>query len=45
MTMGLFYLMLSPLPDRYSLDYRLVKTKPKDPQVSGFWRRVLQPGA
>jgi len=42
MTTGLFYLMLSPLPDRYSLDYRLVKTKPKDPQVSGFWRRVLQ---
>src|SRR5947208_6989462 len=42
MTTGLFYLMLSPLPDRYSLDYRLVKTKPKDPQVSGLWRRVLQ---
>ena len=42
MTTGLFYLMLSPLPDRYSLDYRLVKTKAKDPQVSGFWRRVLQ---
>jgi hypothetical protein len=42
MTMGLFYLMLSPLPDRYSLDHRLVKTEPKDPQWSGFWRRVLQ---
>jgi len=42
MTTGLFYLMLSPLPDRYSLDYRLVKTKPKDPQVSGCWRRVFQ---
>src|SRR5438094_2102159 len=42
MTMGLFYLMLSPLPDRYSLDQRLVKTKPKDPQLLGFWRRVLQ---
>ncbi len=42
MTMGLFYLMLSPLPDRFSLDYRLVKTKPKDPQLLGFWRRVLQ---
>ena len=40
--MGLFYLMLSPLPDRYSLDHRLVKTKPKDPQLLGFWRRVLQ---
>jgi hypothetical protein len=42
MTMGLFYLMLSPLPDRFSLDHRLVKTKSKDPQLLGFWRRVLQ---
>jgi uncharacterized membrane protein len=42
MTMGLFYLMLSPLPTRFSLDHRLVKTKPKDPQLLGFWRRVLQ---
>jgi hypothetical protein len=42
MTMGLFYLMLSPLSDRYSLDHRLVKTKPKDLQLLGFWRRVLQ---
>ena len=42
MTMALFYLMLSPLPDRYSLDRRLVKTKPKDPRLLGFWRRVLQ---
>src|SRR6266498_4725191 len=42
MTMALFYLMLSPLPDRYSLDRRLVKTEPKDPQLLGFWQRVLQ---
>ena len=42
MTIGLFYLMLSPLPDRYSLDSRLVKTKPKNPELLGFWRRVLQ---
>jgi hypothetical protein len=42
MTMGLFYLMLSPLPDRYSLDHWLGNTKPKDPQLLGFWRRVLQ---
>jgi len=41
-TMALFYLMLSPLPDRYSLDSRLVKTKVKDPRLLGFWRRVLQ---
>lgn len=42
MTIGLFYLMLSPLPDRYSLDWRLRKSQPGDPQLLGFWRRVLQ---
>ena len=42
MTTGLFYLMLSPLPDRYSLDHRLLKLELKDPQLLGFWRRVLQ---
>jgi len=42
MTTGLFYLMLSPLPDRYSVDRWMVKTQPKDPQLLGFWRRVLQ---
>src|SRR6266567_6726728 len=42
MTMGLFYLMLSPLPDQYSLDQRLTKASSKDPQLLGFWRRVLQ---
>lgn len=42
MTMGLFYLMLSPVPDRYAVDHRLVKTKPRDPHLLGFWRRVLQ---
>jgi Vitamin K-dependent gamma-carboxylase len=42
MTIGLFYLMLSPLPDRFSLDWRLRDLRPKDPQLLGFWRRVLQ---
>jgi len=42
MTIGLFYLVLSPLPDRYSLDWRLRKARPKDPQLLGFWRRVVQ---
>lgn len=42
MTIGLFYLMLAPLPDRYALDYRLWKPSPKDRQLLGFWRRVLQ---
>jgi HTTM domain len=42
LTIGLFYLMLSPLPDRFSLDWRLRDLKPKDPRLLGFWRRVLQ---
>ncbi len=42
MTTGLFYLMLSPLPDQYSLDHRLLKVGLGDPQLLGFWRRVLQ---
>ena len=42
MTIGLFYLMLSPLPGRYSLDQRWRKLPPKDPQLIGFFRRVLQ---
>jgi hypothetical protein len=42
MTMALFYLMLSPLPDRYSFDHWVAKTKPSNPHALGFWRRVLQ---
>src|SRR5438876_6709015 len=42
MTIGLFYLMLSPLLDRRSLDWRLRDLRPKNPQLLGFWRRVLQ---
>jgi hypothetical protein len=42
MTTALFYLMLSPLPDHYSLDHWVTKTKPKNPLLLGFWRRVLQ---
>jgi hypothetical protein len=42
MTTALFYLVLSPLPDRYSFDHWVAKTKPKNPQALGFWRRVLQ---
>jgi hypothetical protein len=41
-TIGLFYLMLSPLPDRFSLDSRLRKLTPRNPQFLGFFRRVLQ---
>ena len=42
MTIGLFYLMLSPLPDRYSLDWQLRELRPKSPKLLGFWHRVLQ---
>jgi Vitamin K-dependent gamma-carboxylase len=42
MTIGLFYLMVSPLPDRYSLDQRRRKLRSKNPHLLGFFRRVLQ---
>jgi hypothetical protein len=42
MTIGLFYLMLSPLPDRYALDWQLRKSQPEASPLLGFWRRVLQ---
>ncbi len=41
-TIGLFYLMLSPLPDGYALDARIWRTPNKDPRIVGFFRRVLQ---
>ena len=42
MTTALFYLMLSPLPDRFAFDHWVVKTKAKNPELLGFWLRVLQ---
>ncbi|PYJ00952.1 MAG: hypothetical protein DMF00_06365 [Verrucomicrobia bacterium] len=42
MTTALFYLLLSPLPDHYSFDHWVAKTKPRNPQALGFWRRVIQ---
>jgi len=42
MTTALFYLMLSPLPDRCSFDHWVIETKSKNPQLLGFWRRVVQ---
>jgi hypothetical protein len=42
MTIGLFYLMLSPLPDRWALEVGWRKPRPQDRQVLGFFRRVLQ---
>lgn len=54
MTIGLFYLMFAPLPDRYALEQRWLKARNTGPtaaldqrafegrQMLGFWRRVLQ---
>jgi len=42
MTIGLFYLMLCPLPDRYSIDRRLGKKRTLDPRLVGFLQRLLQ---
>ena len=41
-TIGLFYLMLSPLPDHLSLDWQWRRSRPKQRDLLGFWRRVLQ---
>ena len=41
-TIGLFYLAIAPLPDRYALDARLWRAKRIDPERLGFHRRVLQ---
>ncbi len=41
-SIGLFYLMLAPLPDQWSLDARMRRTTPKDRRLQGFHRRILQ---
>jgi hypothetical protein len=41
-TIGLFYLILAPLPDRWALDHKLRKFPIKDRHLHGFFRRVLQ---
>ena len=41
-TIGLFYLMIAPLPDSCSLDCRHRKRPPPNPIRLGFHRRVLQ---
>ena len=41
-TIGLFYLMLSPLPDRLALDWRWHKRQSQDRHRLGFFRRLLQ---
>lgn len=41
-TIGLFYLMLAPLPDRFALDRPVFKQKSSDAEWLGFFRRILQ---
>lgn len=41
-TIGLFYLLISPLPDRLSLDYLWRRRRKKNPELLGFVRRALQ---
>jgi hypothetical protein len=41
-TIGLFYLMIAPLPDASSLDWKLQKHRVVNPERLGFHRRVLQ---
>jgi uncharacterized membrane protein YphA (DoxX/SURF4 family) len=41
-TIGLFYLVISPLPDRLAADWWLRSKRPKNPHLIGFFRRVLQ---
>jgi hypothetical protein len=42
LNIGLFYLMLSPLPDSYALENRIWKPRRRDPRMIGFFQRVLQ---
>jgi hypothetical protein len=41
-TIGLFYLMIAPLPDRWALDARRQRKRKADPHLIGFFRRILQ---
>ncbi|SRR5581483_5219938 len=41
-TIGLFYLALAPLPDRFSIDHKLRAQRTQDRHRLGFFRRVLQ---
>ena len=41
-SIGLFYLMIAPLPDRWAADHWLRRVAGKRPQWQGFNRRLLQ---
>lgn len=42
LNIGLFYLMLSPLPDSHALETRIWRLPPRNARMLGFFRRVLQ---
>ena len=41
-TIGLFYVLIAPLPDPFALDQKLRKKRMTDLERMGFHRRVLQ---
>jgi uncharacterized membrane protein YphA (DoxX/SURF4 family) len=41
-TIGVFYVMIAPLPDRFSLDRHLRSLESKYAELNGFFRRALQ---
>ncbi len=41
-TIGLFYLLISPLPDRFAFDAIFRGYRPKDARYNGYIRRILQ---
>ena len=41
-TIGLFYLMIAPFPDKWSLDWKLGRKRAVDPERLGLHRRILQ---
>jgi len=42
LTIGLFYLMICPLPGSWALDRKLWRAVPANSELLGFFRRVLQ---
>ena len=41
-TIALFYLLVSPLPDNWTIDARWRRTKDRDPRLLGSCRRLIQ---
>ena len=41
-SIGLFYIVIAPLPDSWTADFRLRRSPRKDMRLQGFHRRILQ---